>query len=273
MYFQIVKNAIIIIGAILLLVSLFQLQQLMRHLPEGSLKKKWYILSILIVIFIIGYVVFLVVEWNAFNDPSCLIVPFIFFFGAVFVLLTSSLAMQTARDLLRISRLERENVTDPLTHIYNRRHFDRRLADEINRAHRYGSPLVLFMVDVDHFKKINDKYGHDVGDKVLKKISSLLQKNVRNTDVIARYGGEEIAIIAPETKIEVASILGERLREAIETEILVRANNKHDDIRATVSIGIAELGKDIHQNDQFVKCADTALYKAKESGRNRVIHC
>ena len=268
---NLLKNWLIIIGALIMLISLSPIQKLKQQLPEGALRGKWDILRILILFFFAGYVVFVVAQWNVYVDASDLIVPLVFFFGAIFALLTSSLAVQTARDILRISTLEQENITDPLMNIHNRRHFDRRLTEEMNRAHRYASPLALFLIDIDHFKNVNDTYGHDAGDNVLKEIAALLQDHVRRTDIVARYGGEEIAIIAPETTLEVAEVLGERLRESIENAVLAPANEEHPDIKATISIGIAGLESDTANNERFIQCADIALYDAKEGGRNRVV--
>ncbi len=270
---NLLKNLLIIAGAIILFISLFPIQKLMKQVPDGSLRNRWYVLSMLILLFFVGYMIFLIVDWNAYHEGFDIIVPLILFFGAIFVLLTSTLAMRTARDLLRISTLEKENITDPLMDVYNRRHFDRRLTEEMNRAHRYGSSLVLFMIDVDHFKKVNDLYGHDVGDEVLKKIGKLVQENVRRSDIVARYGGEEIAVIAPETNLKVAHVLGERIRQTVENEVLLPADDKHADVKATISIGIAGLGKDSLKNEDFIQCADQALYQAKEEGRNKIIVC
>jgi len=186
---NLVKNWLIIVGALIMLISLSPIQKLKQQLPEGALRGKWDMLRMLILFFFAGYVVFVVAQWNVYVDASDLIVPLVFFFGAIFALLTSSLAVQTARDILRISTLEQENITDPLMNIHNRRHFDRRLTEEMNRAHRYASPLALFMIDIDHFKNVNDSYGHDAGDNVLKEFAVLLQDHVRRTDIVARYGG------------------------------------------------------------------------------------
>ena len=268
---NLVKNWLIIVGALIMLISLSPIQKLKQQLPEGALRGKWDMLRMLILFFFAGYVVFVVAQWNVYVDASDLIVPLVFFFGAIFALLTSSLAVQTARDILRISTLEQENITDPLMNIHNRRHFDRRLTEEMNRAHRYASPLALFLIDIDHFKNVNDTYGHDAGDNVLKEIAVLLQDHVRRTDIVARYGGEEITIIAPETTLEVAEVLGERLCESIEDAVLAPANDEHADIKVTISIGIAGLENVMANNEKFIQCADIALYDAKEGGRNRVV--
>ena len=268
---NLLKNWMIIIGAIIMIISLYPMQQIKKKLPEGPLRSKWDLLSILILFFFAGYIVFVVAQWNRNLTASDFIVPFIFFFGAIFALLTSSLAVQTAMDILRINKLEQDNITDPLMEINNRRHFDMRLIEEISRAHRYNSPLALFMIDVDHFKKINDTFGHDIGDDVLVALGRLIQDQVRRNDIVARYGGEEITIIAPETTIEVARTLGERLRSTIEDAVLVKKTNSHPAIKATVSIGIAGLTKNIVSMKDFIQKADVALYEAKSNGRNKVV--
>ncbi|MBN2017007.1 MAG: GGDEF domain-containing protein [Candidatus Cloacimonetes bacterium] len=268
---NLLKNWMIIIGAIIMIISLYPMQQIKKKLPEGPLRSKWDLLSILILFFFAGYIVFVVAQWNRNLTASDFIVPFIFFFGAIFALLTSSLAVQTAMDILRINKLEQDNITDPLMEINNRRHFDMRLIEEISRAHRYNSPLALFMVDVDHFKKINDTFGHDIGDDVLVELGRLIQDQVRRNDIVARYGGEEITIIAPETTIEVARTLGERLRSTIEDTVLVKKTNSHPAIKATVSIGISGLTKNIVSMKDFIQKADVALYEAKSNGRNKVV--
>jgi len=123
-----------------------------------------------------------------------LIVPSVFFFGAGFVWLTATLSLHTAIDIRRVTVLEHENITDPLIGIYNRRYLDRRLQEEFIRARRYSLPLSVLLLDIDHFKRVNDAYGHQVGDLVLSYLGKLLLSAIRATDIIARYGGEEILI-------------------------------------------------------------------------------
>lgn len=238
---KLLKNWMIIIGAIILLVSIYPIQQIKKRLSEGPLRSKWDLMSILILFFFAGYILYVIAQWNVYLNISDLIVPFIFFFGAIFALLTSSLAMQTAEDISKINTLEQENITDALMDISNLRHFDMRLLEEMNRARRYGSPLALLMVDVDHFKQVNDRYGHDIGDEVLKRMGILIMDHVRRNDIVARYGGEEIAIIAPETTLQVARTLAERLCKTFENTILIRAKDSLPEIRITVSIGIAAM--------------------------------
>ncbi|NLJ66568.1 MAG: GGDEF domain-containing protein, partial [Clostridiales bacterium] len=126
-----------------------------------------------------------------------------------------------------------------------------------------GEPLSIAMLDIDHYKEINDSYGHDVGDEVLKKLSKTLLRNIRKVDILARWGGEEFAILMPKNNAEEAYKMLERLRMIIENTQFI------NDIRITISAGVAEL-KDSDISDDLVRRADEALYKAKNNGRNNV---
>lgn len=152
---------------------------------------------------------------------------------------------------------------DSLTHIYNRRFFSEALHSEIIRSERYNKAFSLIMFDIDHFKKINDTYGHDVGDKVLQDLAALVKQCIRKSDLLARVGGEEFAIIVPQTDIESAAFFAEKIRKKVEEGIL--ANN----LKITVSLGVGQYqSKD--DDNAIYKRADNALYKAKNNGRNRV---
>jgi len=130
----------------------------------------------------------------------------------------------------------------------------------------------MLLMDIDYFKKINDTYGHYIGDLVLKNLRHLLLKNVRETDIIARYCGEEIAVIAPHTPILSALVLAERLRQVIEKSIMLPANEHENrqEITLTVNIGVAALGQKIIDTQTLIQKTDQALYQAKQEGRNRV---
>lgn len=160
-------------------------------------------------------------------------------------------------------------ATDSLTGLANRRIFFERLDEEIRRAQRYHRPLTLAILDVDHFKRCNDTYGHDAGDLVLKEISRLCTGCCRDTDFVARYGGEEIVFIFPETDKENSVAIVERLRSSIEA-FQIRHEAKGVQIKVTVSIGIAGFPGDAQNAKVLFSLADQALYKAKESGRNRI---
>ncbi len=147
------KNFLLLFGCVLLVVSLWPIRQMVRPLPRGKIRHFWRILFCLVCLFITGYLAYTFAFWGNYTDTVDLIVPIIFFFGAVFVLLVCTLSLQTAQDIKRIFVLERENTTDELMGIYNRRFFDRRLQEEFVRSIRYRQPLSLLMVDIDHFKR------------------------------------------------------------------------------------------------------------------------
>ena len=155
---------------------------------------------------------------------------------------------------------------DALTNLNNRRQFEVRLKQEIATTKRQKNPLCAMMVDIDFFKKVNDTYGHASGDAVLRTVASIIKEHLRESDIPSRYGGEEFAVLLPYTHIEEAKIVGERLRKAVETTpIPIDKKN----INVTISMGLAEFRPQETGEDLF-KRADSALYEAKESGRNRV---
>jgi diguanylate cyclase (GGDEF)-like protein/PAS domain S-box-containing protein len=159
-------------------------------------------------------------------------------------------------------------TTDPLTELLNRRSFTELGEKEVSRAKRYSSRLVAMMIDIDHFKKVNDTYGHAVGDEVLKKVTEIFRQAHRNIDILGRLGGEEFGLILPETEIDEATNLAERLREMIERASVFA---KSQEVRFTISLGVAALRPEDNSLDDLMKRADEALYKAKDSGRNCVI--
>ena len=158
-------------------------------------------------------------------------------------------------------------ITDSLTGLYNRRRFLDVLTTEYERAKRYGTPFSLVMLDIDYFKKINDNFGHVVGDTVLKEISEILLKGIRDIDTAARYGGEEFMLILPNTDKDHARIVAERIRQAIETYDFIGLDRK-----ISASIGISGMpDASIADEDRLIRCADFGLYRAKQLGRNRTV--
>ncbi|MEW6981916.1 diguanylate cyclase [Colwelliaceae bacterium 6471] len=155
--------------------------------------------------------------------------------------------------------------TDGLTQLFNRTHWEFCLQSEYKRWTRSDNPSCLVMLDIDHFKNVNDSYGHMVGDEVIRHVSGLIRYHVRETDVSGRYGGEEFAILLADTTRENALVFAERLRKEVESAV-VKYNDI--DIKYTVSMGIAEIDKSISTYEAWIECADAALYKAKEEGRN-----
>ena len=165
--------------------------------------------------------------------------------------------------------LERLSQTDALTGVYNRRSLVSTLEAQIERHKRYATPLSVIMLDLDHFKRINDNYGHASGDDVLRIVSKILKQHVRETDFVCRYGGEEFSIILSDTGIDEGVALAERLRHIIEEAHIPISENERIDF--TCSIGIAEYDKSIRNSDTLIAVADEALYKAKRQGRNKVV--
>ena len=160
------------------------------------------------------------------------------------------------------------NMKDGLTGIFNRRFLETKLAEEFNRHKRYGGGYSIIMFDIDHFKKVNDTYGHQCGDFILRSISLRISSLVRNVDFLARYGGEEFCCVLPETRIPAAIKVAERFRDAVE-----RQENNFDGnlIQVTISLGVAEFKTTMESPGILMKKVDKALYRAKREGRNRVV--
>lgn len=168
-------------------------------------------------------------------------------------------------------RLRHLGMTDPLTRAYNRRYFDQRLHEETSRALRSGQPLCCMMLDVDHFKRINDVFGHAAGDAVLREMTLHIKVELRASDVLARYGGEEFAVLLTQTEIGAALAIAERIRQTVADARFVIAGG--DSLAATLSLGVAMLDRTRKPDTaaaSLVAEADAAMYRAKNSGRNRV---
>lgn len=163
--------------------------------------------------------------------------------------------------------LYRQATHDPLTQIFNRRFFMDQFEAEFRRAKRYGRDLSLVIFDLDHFKRVNDTFGHPAGDYVLKDTARLIQRNLRGQDVFARVGGEEFAVLLPETNSESAYVLADKLRQQVEGHEYFYQGS---DIPVTISLGVATMGEAHREFGDLVEATDQQLYRAKESGRNRV---
>ena len=266
---------LLLTGAFLLTVSLFFVRKLARELPRGIIRTSWRMLGVFILLFIIGYISFYLMKQGNHYDRHEMVVPVVFFFGAIFVLLVCCLAYRTTKELKRVVELEQETITDPLTGIFNRRFLDRRLQEELLRAKRHDLELSLMLLDIDHFKKVNDTWGHQNGDIVLKHLAQLLTDTLRQIDLVARYGGEEFVILVPHTAKKEASALAERLRRTVEQRpaLITTSEGIYHELRITVSIGISCLFSEEDAPCDILERADKALYQAKETGRNRVVEC
>ena len=173
-------------------------------------------------------------------------------------------------------------MRDGLTGLYNRRELQRILKEAVGRYQRYNEPAAIILLDLDHFKSVNDTYGHHIGDSVLRRVSSLLLDLARTDDKVARYGGEELAVIMPRATIEIAAEAAEHLRSAVSARPFVFAQttddpySKHGERTAdgkllvpiTVSLGVAVLSSDVDSAHALIEGADRALYEAKRAGRN-----
>lgn len=203
-----------------------------------------------------GHVIWILLSGSAVRDAAGQVIYFI-----------AQIQDITERKTL-LEKLELQANRDYLTGLSNRRHFLEQGEIELSRAKRYGNALSIFMLDIDHFKRINDTHGHKAGDLVLQKLSTVCQQTLRTVDIVGRIGGEEFAVLLPETDAGQAAEVGERLRENIaNSNVILDAGLP---LQFTVSIGIATLKDNSINLDMLLNLADQALYDAKNSGRNRV---
>ncbi|MGE5308266.1 MAG: diguanylate cyclase [Deltaproteobacteria bacterium] len=164
--------------------------------------------------------------------------------------------------------LKKISITDELTRLYNRRHLFERLAEELQRMSRHGYDLCVMIVDLDHFKKVNDEFGHQAGDQVLVELAQLIRTNIRSIDLAGRYGGEEFIILLPYNTLEQGMAVAERLRVKVKTHTFTPIEG-----HLTASFGLVAFShKDRPSVDEAVRTADEQLYLAKKNGRNRVCH-
>jgi len=195
-------------------------------------------------------------------------------FSEAFNSMVAALAEARQRFLVYERELINLATTDALTGIYNRRHFIDVAGHQMEQARRYGRPLSLILLDIDHFKKVNDTYGHTVGDEVLRHIARIARDSLRKTDIFARYGGEEFIALMPETTSETSFFVSERTRELIAASPMESGDER---IMTTVSLGISAFEKEGLERAggdgeglvQLINEADEALYESKNSGRNR----
>lgn len=163
-------------------------------------------------------------------------------------------------------KLQNLSRTDHLTGLFNRGYWELRLIQEFKRFERYQNPSTLIMMDIDHFKKINDRYGHPTGDEVIRQVSKAIREQVRDSDIAGRYGGEEFGIILTNTSADGACVFAERLRQRIENMTVYFDGQ---DVRFTISLGLSPLTDEFKDYKTWLERADQGLYKSKEGGRNR----
>ncbi len=214
-------------------------------------------------------------EWdNGFWDKTAFtrffMASFTVVYTAYFFESSSVAAYQTILEIrekekIYLNKLENLSVTDQLTGLHNRRYFDDHFEIEKQKVGRYNNDLCLIMIDIDRFKAINDRYGHPVGDKVLKEFSLLLRKNIRNSDILSRWGGEEFIILLPGTSIDNSILIAEKIRKAIAADQFKKIG------KLTASFGVSKVDASTVSNREAIHHADKALYQAKHDGRNKVV--
>jgi len=193
-------------------------------------------------------------------------------FGRDEIALLRKIAAQSALVIDRITLYQHHrelSMTDELTGIFNRRYFNQRYDREVQRAQRYERPLSVIMIDIDHFKTFNDKHGHLMGDRVLQGVATLLERSIRKSDILARFGGEEFVILLPEIDKERGRKVAEKLRRAIERADFPKGTTQPLG-RITISLGLASFPEDSSRSPDLLERADRALYTAKTLGRNQV---
>lgn len=266
-----VAVGLVIIGACILAAALVPAGKLIARRPSGRPRYDWVALAAVVLLFIFGYLGYAVSRWNANTRLADLGLPLVFF-GVCLVLAVSTLALTSAQYVRRLTALENENITDSLMGIPNYRYFIARLNEEVARSIRYKPPLSLIMVDVDHLKKVNEVYGHSVGDLVLIALAKVVQSVARDTDITARYGPQQIAVIAPNTSAEDSLRFAERIRRGVETTSLLptEVTAGADATGVTVSIGASSLGPHVRSAQALIVAANGALLDAKHGGGNRI---
>lgn len=236
--------------------------RILRGPSLASMAGRYMLLPAILVPVILGGV-FIRSRWNL-SHPHLVMALSVVSNIVLLVALIWLFALMIQRVETERALMQRQADTDKLTGIYNRRHFETSLELEIQRARRYGAPLALLMIDVDNFKRLNDSYGHLMGDRMLYRLARECESCLRTSDVFCRYGGDEFVIIAPETSAQAAIAMARRMRQNIDG---VSTDQSFGPL--AISIGITVWEDNFKTNDDFIAAADSALYRAKSAGRNR----
>ncbi len=200
-----------------------------------------------------------------FAASSLTVVFIAYFFESSTIAAYQLVLSNREKEIKYLEKLENLSITDQLTGLYNRRFFDQQFEHEQEKVNRYGMPLCVIMVDIDYFKTINDRFGHQIGDNVLVEFSQLIKQGIRSTDILSRWGGEEFIALLPETSLANAAIIAEKLRKLVEEHVFSTAD------KLTASFGVAQVEKRQSTRRNAIQDVDAALYRAKREGRNRVV--
>lgn len=267
-----VAQTMTVLGALVLVAALMPASEVLTRFPDGEFRQRWRLVQGALLFFVVGYSAYMVVFWERHQRWEDLILPLVLLLAAVGVAATVRLSSQTTMEIQRVANLERDTITDTLVGVYNRRYLEHRLTEEVARARRYTLPLSILLFNIDHFRRVNQTWGREVGDQVLSYLGRLLVTAVRESDVVARYGGEEVLVIAPNTTSEQAVVLADRLRVQIAAENLAFASavGGRPALRVAVSVGVAQSQSDESGWKALVERAEQALARAKAEGRNRV---
>lgn len=261
---------LLIIGVVFCVKALLSIKLLVLELPEGALKKRWNILRNLMFFFILSYGLVGIAFWllsEELNAFLALGVSFILALGGLFAYFVGQLALQTINDVRDLALLQHESITDGLTGLRNRRYFDQRIHEEVMLSLRYKMPLTLILLDVDHFKKINDTYGHNTGDLVLIETARILQKNVRANEAAFRLGGDEFLMILPDIKDrQELRQAKERLAKSFASEFSLADLSE----KLTLSIGTSLYPEDGQDIDALLQIADEEMYADKKEQKSRL---
>lgn len=268
---------LIFIGMLALLCALWPVARIRKILPEPALIRAWFVLSGFILLFICGYFSYLLISCATHESLGEMIVPVVFFFGGIFVFIVCRLFDTTATKLVDFKRLEYESIHDPLTGTFNRRHMQYSLQSQAALARRNNTSLALLLIDLDHFKAVNDQYGHLCGDNILRQVAdTIVALAKRDIDMVFRYGGEEFMVMLPQTPLDGAVAMAERIRAKVaDSTFEMECQDDFIQVRCSVSVGVSVgVGVYDHSREDIMQClarVDTKLYKAKENGRNQVV--
>jgi diguanylate cyclase (GGDEF)-like protein len=228
-------------------------------------KRYYYVIISLIFLQVISAAIVLIINFINISVVNSSIILYAESFIFILTLLLFAVVIKFKKKIFD-QDLENMALTDGLTGLYNRRYFDMFYENIFNQSSRYGIPLTLIMCDIDHFKKINDTYGHDKGDVVLKEISDILKTNTRKTDIASRFGGEEFMLCLPSTEITSALDVARKIKQMV-----LKVKTK-DIKKVTISMGVTFYRKEFENNPKgLLKRLDDLLYEAKKRGRNRII--